>query len=290
MPPRRFTIFVFALIALVLAGAPSWAEEGTGHQELAQGREAAARQDHVAALKHFKAAIASLDPAADGEDLADAWLQYGLTLLNGLDLPESALPAFQTSAGLAKAPSTAWLWASVAAEKLGRAEEAATYKARALAPPAPVPAPAPAPVPEARPVEPAPQPTPEPAVEETPAEKPDAVQHFFGEAAVQPEPAPVPAAPSEKPAAEAPPVETDAVQHFFGPEAVEKKQDQKKERGRRDRKREKPAAPAAQPEAPAAPDKPKETVDAIQYFFGEKEPAAETALETSTEEKPPAVM
>lgn len=248
MPPRRFTVFVLALVAFVLAGTPSWAEEGTGHRELAQGREAAARQDHVAALKHFKAALSSLDPAADGEALADAWLQFGLTLLNGLDLPESALPAFQTSAGLAKAPSTAWLWASVAAEKLGRAEEAATYKTRALAPSAPAPEPAP---------------VPEPVVEETSR---------------------------EKSATEAPPAETDAVQHFFGPEAAEEKQDRKKERGKRDRKREEPAAPAAQPEAPAAADKPKERVDAVQYFFGEKEPAAETAPETSTEEKPPAKM
>ncbi len=143
MPPRRSTIFVVALVALVLAGAPSRAVEGAGQRELAQGREAAARQDHAAALKHFKAAQAALDPAEEGEALADAWLQFGLTLLNGLDLLESALPAFVTSAGLARAPSTAWLWASVAAEKLGRAEEAATYKARALAPPAPVPRSAP---------------------------------------------------------------------------------------------------------------------------------------------------
>lgn len=255
MPPRRFTVFVLALVALLLAGTPMQAEEGAGHRELALGREAAARQDHVAALKHFKAALASLDPAADGEALAEAWLQLGLTLLNGLDLPESALPAFQTSAGLAKAPSTAWLWASVAAEKLGRAEEAATYKARALALPAPAPAPSPAPVPEARPVEPAPEPTSKPAVEEAPGEKPDAVQHFFGEAAAQPE-----------------------------------KQGRKKERGKLDRQREEPAAPAAQPEAPATQDKPEETVDAVQYFFGEKEPAAATAPETATEEKPPAMM
>jgi tetratricopeptide (TPR) repeat protein len=212
MPSRRVTVFVFALVALVLAGTPSRAEEGTGHRELAQGREAAARQDHVAALKHFKAALSSLDPAEDGEALAEAWLQFGLTLLNGLDLPESALPAFQTSAGLAKAPSTAWLWASVAAEKLGRAEEAATYKTRALAPAAPVPAPAPEPAP-----------VPEPTVEEAPGEKPNAVQHFFGEAAAQPEPEPVPEEPAapaaqpEAPAAPDKPKETvDAVQYFFG--------------------------------------------------------------------------
>lgn len=297
MPSRRFTVFVLVLIALVLAGTPLEAEEGTGQGELALGREAAARQDHAAAARHFQAALSSFDPAEDREALAETWLQLGLTSLNGLNDPQAALTAFLTSAALAKERSTAWLWASVAAEKLGRSEEAATYKTRALERPAPAPAPSRAPVREEPPVVPVPEPPPalmaepEPVLEEAPRETPDAVQHFFGEAAVEPEPPPAAEPVREEPAAVAQPAKGDAVQHFFGEgAATERKPGRKKVPVKKVRQREEPAAPAKEPASPAAQDKPEESVDAVQYFFGEKEPAAATAPETAAEEKPPAEM
>lgn len=178
--PRRL-LSVFALAVLVLAGSPLEAHEAAGaRRNLAQGRQALAQKDYPAALAHLKSAVSSFDPKRDREELGDAWLQLGIASLNGLGQPEEALRAFLESAAASPEPSTAWLWASVAAEKLGRMEEAAAYRLRAVPPPAPV-AEAPAP---AAPVEkPAPQAAPEPAEPApAPVEKPDAVQHFFGEA------------------------------------------------------------------------------------------------------------
>lgn len=251
--PRR-SIAVLVLAVMAFAGLPLRAEEGTGQRELALGREAAARQDHGTAMKHFDAALLALDPTEDMEVLAEVWMRIGLTSLNALGDPEAALTAFLASATLSPEPATAWLWASVTAEKLGRAQDAATYKEEALARPAPVPVPEPAPV----------------------AEVPPA----------QPSPAPVASAPAaQAPAEDASSEEPDAVQHFFGAEGQKPKEPTRK----RDRKDDLPAVPAAEPESSAKPEEKKETVDAVQYFFGEKqEGETKTGDETPAEEKPPA--
>ncbi|RPH53740.1 hypothetical protein EHM82_07915, partial [bacterium] len=113
---HRPLLTAFALF-LLAAGAQA---QSAGERDLALGREALARKDHIAALEHLSRATGSLDPERDRESLADAWLQLGLTYLNGLDRPEPALGAFVKSAETAASPESAWLWASVAAEKLGR--------------------------------------------------------------------------------------------------------------------------------------------------------------------------
>jgi tetratricopeptide (TPR) repeat protein len=177
--PRRLTLSVLALTVLALAGTPLEAHEAAGaRRNLKQGREALAQKDYAAAVTHLRSAVDSFDPARDKEELGDAWLQLGIASLNGLGKSEEALSAFLKSAAASPEPSTAWLWASVAAEKLGRMEEAATYKLRALPPPAP------APVAQVEKPAPQPQPEPEPA-KAAPQEKPDAVQHFFAEAEPQ---------------------------------------------------------------------------------------------------------
>jgi tetratricopeptide (TPR) repeat protein len=239
--PRR--LFLFA-VTLILAAVSLWAES-PGERELALGREALAKREYGNAAEHLTAATAALDPQGQREMLAEAWLQLGMADLAGLDRAEEALAAFRKSAELAANPSSAWLWASTAAEKLGRAEEAAEYKARALAPPAP-PAPAPAPAPAA-------------------PQKPDAFQHFFGPkekepAAAQPTPPPQ-AAPAE------PLKKGDAFQHMFGeasPErpagaraAQEKDKDRKEIKDNKDAENKDEKARVAKGEA-------------FRHFFGEK--------------------
>jgi tetratricopeptide (TPR) repeat protein len=173
--PRCLTLSVVVLAVLALAGPPLEAHEAAGaRRNLAQGRDALARKDYPAAVAHLRSAVSSFDPARDREELGDAWLQLGIASLNGLGKPEEALSAFLASAAASPEPSTAWLWASVAAEKLGRTEDAALYRTRAVPPPALEPV--------AEVEKPAPQPEPAKAA---PEEKPDAVQHFFGEAEPQ---------------------------------------------------------------------------------------------------------
>jgi tetratricopeptide (TPR) repeat protein len=209
---RRPLFIAFALL-LLAAGAQA---QGDGERDLALGREALARKDYIAALEHLSRATGALDPERERGALADAWLQLGLTYLNGLDRPEPALAAFLKSAETGSSPQSAWLWASEAAEKLGRTEEAAQYKARAI-PPAPIPAPAPAAAPE-----------PAPAVEPTERkEKPDAFRHFFGGKKKNERPA----KPEEKkPEAEMETKEgetVDAFEYFFGKKRKEKKEEEK---------------------------------------------------------------
>ena len=201
---------LFAAFVLFLLAAGARAQSG-GERDLALGREALARKDYIAALEHLSRATGALDPERERESLADAWLQLGLTYLNGLDRPEQALAAFVKSAEGAASPESAWLWASMAAEKLGRTDEAARYKARAI-PPTPSPAPEPTP-------------KPEPAADSK--EKPDAFRHFFGgkkkdEAAAKPgekKPEPeVEKKPGEK---------VDAFEYFFGKKRKEKKEEEK---------------------------------------------------------------
>jgi tetratricopeptide (TPR) repeat protein len=251
--PRR--LFPFAV--LFLLAAVSLRAESPGERELALGREALAQRDYSTAAEHLTAATAALDPQGQREMLAEAWLQLGMADLAGLDRPEEALAAFRKSAELAANPASAWLWASTAAEKLGKAEEAAEYKARALAPPAP------------------PKPKPAPAPEPAAPAKPDAFQHFFGPkekepAAAQPAPPPQ-AAPAE------PVKKGDAFEHMFGeksPErpagaaaAQEKDKDRKDVKDSKDDKNKDEKARAAKGEA-------------FRHFFGEKKvesqkPAAE---------------
>lgn len=270
--PRRFAALVVFAVVLVLTGSPPLsAEEGAGARDLTLGREALARQDYALAVDHLERAVLTLDPVRDAAVVADVWLQIGIAWLNALDHPEHALPAFISSAGSAADPSTAWLWASVTAEKLGRTEEALIYRARALSPqtPAPPMQAAPAPEPEPAPAPEAPEPAPAPEPVEAPQEKPDAIQHFFGPKPDEPSPAPEPQQTEEdgEPAveAEAPPQEppADAVQYFFGPEAVEE--------------------PAREVKPADQEEEKKEKVDAFEHFFGEKE----KDKPQQEEEKPP---
>src|SRR5690242_5615527 len=128
--PRQSLV---VLLALILLGGTVHAQSG-GEVELALGREAVAQKDWISAIEHFSRATGALDPQKDREALADAYLQLGLAYLNGLDRPAQALPAFVKSAELAASPATAWLWASTAADKLGRTKEATQYKQNAMPP------------------------------------------------------------------------------------------------------------------------------------------------------------
>lgn len=276
--PRRLSILIASLFFVTMTARA----ESPGERELNLGRQALARRDYSAAAEHLGAATAALDPQRERAALAEAWLQLGVADLAGLDRAEEALAAFRKSAELAADPS-AWLWASTAAEKLGRAEEAREYKVRALGPPQPevtleaappppqdpeiIPGPIPvepAPVAQAAPPAPAPEPAPEPAAEK----RPDAFQHFFGPK--EPAAAPPAAAP-----AEAEPVKKgDAFQHLFGEGSPERpagareaqaqapeKKAEKKAAGRREKQK-----GAKAPESQAVTPK----VDAFQHFFGEK--------------------
>lgn len=197
----RRVLLPAAILAFLLGGVLQAQEEGS--RELALGKEALASLDHLAAVEHLARATGALDAQRDREALADAYYHLGLSYLNGLDRPERALPAFLKSAELAAVPANAWYWASVAAGKLGRTEEAEQYKALVL-PPSPAPVTAPA--------------------AEAPREEPktDSFQHLFGAGKAEPrteeapQPAPAPAAEGKK---------VTAFEHLFGkkrkPEAKE---------------------------------------------------------------------
>ncbi|HBL25455.1 MAG TPA: hypothetical protein DD490_01325, partial [Acidobacteria bacterium] len=114
---RRSAVFVLCLALSSLSGVPLSAEEPS------------------AAVERLKATVAALDPARDAAALGDAWLQLGLAYLKGMGNAQEALPAFLASAAVAPDPSSAWLWASVTAEALGRTAEAAAYRTRAVSPP-----------------------------------------------------------------------------------------------------------------------------------------------------------
>jgi hypothetical protein len=131
---------------------------------------------------HLSKAVQALGGAGEREVLAEAYLRLGMAQLVGLAAPAQALPAFLSSAELAGEPATAYLWAALAAEKLGQADVAGRLEAKALtavtpAAPAPVQpsAPAVAPAMPAAPTAPAVK-----AEETAPAPQPDAFQYFFG--------------------------------------------------------------------------------------------------------------
>jgi tetratricopeptide (TPR) repeat protein len=206
------------LLLVVLVAAGAQAQSG-GERDLALGREALARKDYIAALEHLSRATGALDPQRDREALADAWLQLGLTYLNGLDRPEPAHAAFVKSAEIGSNPESAWLWASAAADKLGRTEEAARYRERAI-PPTPSSAPQPEPVP----VQPKPEPVAKP---EPPKDKPDAFRHFFGgKKKKEEERTAKPEEERPQPAAEKKDEEkVDAFEYFFGKKRKEKEKE-----------------------------------------------------------------
>jgi tetratricopeptide (TPR) repeat protein len=260
--PRR----LFTLAAVLLCAASTLRAETPGAQSLALGRQALARQDYRAAAEHLTAATASLDPQKEREALAEAWLQLGVADLAGLDRAEDSLAAFLKSAEISANPSSAWLWASTAAEKLGRTDEARQYKMRALGPTLPektvqaVPSPEPENIPGPTP--------PTPPVQPAEEKKPDAFQHFFGPK----EPAAPAAPPAAQTAPSAPVKKGDAFQHLFSESSPER-----------------PAgAREAQQPAKKPAEKPKEKagtpkVDAFQHFFGEKKD--KKAEDKSREEK-----
>ena len=191
-----------AFVVLVLGFASgAWAQDPSGLEALSQGKAAAGRGDFAAALTLFEQAAASLEAGQKGD---------------------------------------AYLWAALAAERLGHKEQAERYKTLALAP---IPAPAASERVEAKrseslepqdtlPVEP-PVPVAAPAAEakapETPKEKekPDAFQHFFGreeaKAPAKKEPA---AEKKEKEEVVKDKPEVDAFQYFFGRREKKEKQDE----------------------------------------------------------------
>ncbi|HEX3525483.1 MAG TPA: hypothetical protein VH988_00320 [Thermoanaerobaculia bacterium] len=259
-----------ALAATLFLSAAVAVAESPGTRELSLGKEALAHRDFRAAAEHFTAATRTLDPQNEKEPLADAWLQLGIVDLTGLEQAADALAAFRKSAELTANPSSAWLWAATAAEKLGHADEAADLKARALAPPpAPEPVQAKMPDPAPEPVQAAPAPAaktepapPQPAAapEKTPAAepkpKPSAFQHFFGPKERKAPPAPPsPPAPAVKEGA--------AFQHLFGENRPDRPAgaQQAQAEGQEGRK-----AKEAKAKAAAATTK----VDAFQLLFGEK--------------------
>lgn len=185
-----------AAVLLALVFPPQMAAQTPGSIELNLGLQAAGQRDPVAAIEHLARATGLLDPEREKEALGQAYLQLGLAYLTGLDRPDRALPAFAKSGELGS--TEAWLWAAMAAEKLGGSEEAAHYRAMALARPA---AGEPSAVVAPGHAEPAPA--------EPTAVAPGAFEHFFGEE--KPQQAPPAAA---KPAEAKPPA--DAFQYFFG--------------------------------------------------------------------------
>lgn len=205
----RVRLIYFAL-ALCLSSA-AWAQDPSG--SLARARSAILQGDFVTAAADLTRAIETLDPKREGEALADAHLQRGFVYLTGLSRTEEALADFQRSAELARVPANAHVWASLAAEKLGRQDEAERYKALALAPPK-------APSPSVQAAAPAPAPQAKPQPQEAPkAADPDAVQRFFGKRGEEKKAAPAEVAPPQK---EEPKV--DAFQYFFGRREQEMKE------------------------------------------------------------------
>jgi outer membrane biosynthesis protein TonB len=124
---------------------------------------------------------------------------------------ETAAPAIQHFFGSQSEEAPA-----PAAEKPAPAVEASRDATEVVpvAPPAPAPAQEPAPTPEAPPAPEAPQAeaAPQPA-EAAPRETPDAIQHFFGEGAVQPE---EPAKDQKDRRDVKDGEKVDAFEHFFG--------------------------------------------------------------------------
>jgi tetratricopeptide (TPR) repeat protein len=217
--PRRLPFIALAILAAAGLALPTTASPSAeGRRELDLGRAAYARKDYRAAVEHLQAAVAALDRERERAAVADAYLDLGLSTLVGTGETERALAAFQASAELAENPANALLLAAAAAERLGRADQAAALRTRALAPVATAP-PAPpaavatapaAPVPTAQPAAkaaPAPASAAKPAAPEAKAGKQEApgkggsaFDYFFKKKRPQPEgAAEEPKAPAEPP-------------------------------------------------------------------------------------------
>jgi hypothetical protein len=211
-----------AAVLLALVFPPQMAAQTPGSAELNLGLQAAGQRDPVAAIEHLARATALLDAEREKEALRQAYLQLGLAYLTGLDRADRALPAFVRSGELGSAE--AWLWAAMAAEKLGGAEEAAHFRAMAL--PKPMGEPAAPGGPEN--TEPAPTAGHEHAAPAAPAAPaPGAFEHLFGED--KPKPA-APAAPTTAapPSGESKPA-VDAFQYFFGKKKPAPKPEEKEQ-------------------------------------------------------------
>jgi tetratricopeptide (TPR) repeat protein len=196
MPHRVLSITASIIAVLFLLSGTAVFGQSEGDEELKLGLDAFGRKDYLEAVEHLARSTGALDPRRDREALAEAYLHLGLSYLSGLGRPERALPAFVKSAELGAHPESAWLWASAAAERLGKVEEAADYKARAV-PPAPV-------------VE-----APAPVVPEIPREG-AAFQHVFGPKEEK-KPVEVKTVKEEKAPEPAPkPKEGAAFKHLFG--------------------------------------------------------------------------
>lgn len=269
---RRFLrSAILALVTVVpgaLAGATEPASDGV--RELAAGSAAQATGARADAIAHLRRAVARLDPERECPQLAEAYLRLGEAYL-AAEKPqaEEALSALVASAALASEPQTAYLWAAAAAEDLGRAADAASYKTRAMAParsaggcatvgvsrPA-VPAVATAVAPVALPAT-APATTPAPAPSTPSAAQPgEAFHYFFGKSDTAPRaepPAPVPPPSTGQglpPAPPAPPVPAPPASSATAPPASGS-----------------PAKPATRPKAPAA-----KAGEAFNFFFAKKPP------------------
>lgn len=212
MSLHRLLLVVVVAGPLVLSGS-ALAQEGRaldGARELALGRAAYTRGSYEEAVGHLSRAVQAL--GGEREALADAYLRLGMAQLIGLRAPAQALPAFLSSAELSGEPATAYLWAALAAEKLGQADVSARLEAKALAAAVPAPAPAESPAAVAAPGASREEPVPaETAEEARPAEAPakggevevqeeekvDAFQYFFGKKKQKPaeKPADPPASP-----------------------------------------------------------------------------------------------
>src|SRR5262245_28934259 len=123
-PPTRPLLLVlcfasWAAVAMLPAAASATAQGAQGSERPVAPSRAEARREDPAAL-----------------------LERGIELLTGPGSDREALAAFLRAAELSERPASAWLWAAVAAERLGMFAEAGAYKARALAPAPARPAPA----------------------------------------------------------------------------------------------------------------------------------------------------
>ncbi len=176
MPLRR-ALFL-TLLAVSFSGTALAQTDGA--RELALGKEAYARRDYPAAAEHLGRAIKSLDARQERARLADAYCQLGMAQLVGLDTPREALTAFLGSTAFAEEPASAFLWAALAAERLGQTEASERYKALALQPPGANAQPEARAAAEPAPAAPAPVQTVAEEPEPAPEAKPDAFQYFFG--------------------------------------------------------------------------------------------------------------
>jgi hypothetical protein len=225
---------------LTMVWLASWATLALAPIAALAAPQAGSEQDHGSASSG--ATIEREEPAV--------LLDRGIALLTGPGSDEEALAAFLAAAESSERPASAWLWAAAAAERLGRFEEAGTYKARALGP---VPPPPPA----------AASASPAPAARVLPSEDPPVPPAVAAPALPEPEPTAVKPKPPEPEPAQAG-VKANA-------EQGEQKADEKR----------------AGDEKAKVQEKEEMKADAFQYFFGKRaKPKAETERPPAEDEEP----